>query len=54
MKNTLHKNYAPSMVCPKCKKRVFDVQMMPKGEFKIQLKCPNCHRIVTVDVPDLQ
>ena len=39
--------------CPKCGRRAFDVSKWPRGDFEIQMKCPHCHNVVSVPVPDL-
>jgi DNA-directed RNA polymerase subunit RPC12/RpoP len=36
------------MKCPKCGKRVFDISCLPKDQIYVELKCPNCHRVVSV------
>lgn len=36
------------MRCPLCEKRVFDISELPGEQIAITLKCPSCHRVVTV------
>ena len=38
------------MKCPRCGKRAFDISVLPKIPVIIELKCPNCHRVVEVDL----
>ena len=40
-----------SMSCPRCQKRAFDVIGNAGQSMSIQLKCPHCKNIVTVDLP---
>ena len=40
-----------SMSCPRCQKRAFDVIGNAGQPMSIQLKCPHCKNIVTVDLP---
>lgn len=40
-----------SMSCPCCQKRAFDVIGNAGQPMSIQLKCPHCKNIVTVDLP---
>lgn len=42
---------ARSMPCPRCQKRAFDVTGVAGKPVSIQLKCPHCKNIVTVDLP---
>ncbi len=35
------------MACPNCGKRAFDVSEAPENTV-MKLKCPNCHKLVTV------
>ena len=42
---------ARSMRCPRCQKRAFDVTGNAGQPVSIQLKCPHCKNIVTVDLP---
>jgi len=39
-----------SMRCPCCHKRAFDVVGMAVEPIAIQLKCPHCKNIVTVEI----
>lgn len=42
--------YTPwsSMKCPNCGKRAFDISALPQEKTAIEIKCPNCHKLVTV------
>lgn len=35
-------------LCPNCSKRVFDISAQGHGVVKVELKCPHCKKIVTV------
>lgn len=45
---------ARSMRCPRCQKRAFDVTGIAGQPVAIQLKCPHCKNIVSVDLPTKQ
>ncbi len=45
------KSTARSMSCPRCQKRAFDVTGNAGQPVSIQLKCPHCKNIVTVELP---
>ena len=45
------KTTARSMSCPRCQKRAIDVTGNAGQPVSIQLKCPHCKNIVTVDLP---
>ncbi len=36
------------MKCPRCGKRAFDISGLPSEQIEIELKCPNCHKIVSI------
>ncbi|MDE5583311.1 MAG: hypothetical protein K2J08_06380 [Ruminococcus sp.] len=36
------------MKCPKCHKRAFDISAVPEIPILIELKCPNCKKIVSI------
>jgi hypothetical protein len=36
------------MICPLCEKRVFDVSKLCDQQVEIELKCPNCNKVVKV------
>ncbi|WP_278321526.1 hypothetical protein [Clostridium beijerinckii] len=36
------------VMCPICKKRIFDIKRKSAGE--IEMKCPHCRKIVSVDL----
>jgi endogenous inhibitor of DNA gyrase (YacG/DUF329 family) len=36
------------MKCPICSKRVFDISKIPKEQIIIELKCPQCGKLVKV------
>lgn len=42
------------IICPKCKKRAFDITKPTLEQVKVALKCPHCHNIITVEVPEKQ
>lgn len=44
----MEKEIKVSKLCPVCKWRIFDKVTPTTGV--IQLKCPNCHRIVTINL----
>lgn len=48
------KTAARSMLCPRCQKRAFDVTGEAGQPVAIQLKCPHCKNIVTVELPTPQ
>ena len=39
-----------SMKCPICNKRAFDIKSGKGLDIEIQLKCPHCHKIVTIAI----
>lgn len=50
-KEPVSKAAARSMSCPRCNKRAFDVTGSAGKPVAIQLKCPHCKNIVTVELP---
>lgn len=50
-KTNATKTTVRSMSCPRCQKRAFDVIGNAGQPMSIQLKCPHCKNIVTVDLP---
>ena len=42
--------YTPwsSMKCPNCGKRAFDISTLPQEITAVEMKCPHCHRLITV------
>ena len=36
------------MKCPKCGKRIFDIDTKAKEEILVEAKCPHCGKIVMV------
>ena len=42
-------------LCPNCSKRIFDICAQNSGHVIVELKCPHCKKIVTVDYqsPDM-
>ncbi|MBB5263454.1 DNA-directed RNA polymerase subunit RPC12/RpoP [Catenibacillus scindens] len=36
-------------LCPNCSKRIFDICAPNSGHVIVELKCPHCKKIVTVD-----
>lgn len=36
------------LICPICGKRVLDISKIPLEDVKVTLKCPTCHKLVTV------
>lgn len=36
------------MKCPCCGRRAFDISRLPKEQIEIELKCPNCHKLIKV------
>lgn len=45
---------ALTMKCPRCEKRAFDVSNRASNPLAIQLKCPHCKNIVTINLPTTQ
>ena len=36
------------MKCPMCGKRAFDIEPLPREQVEVELKCPNCHKLVRI------
>lgn len=36
------------MKCPCCGKRAFDISELPNEAIIVELKCPQCHKVVKV------
>jgi len=49
-KETVNSGVIRSMRCPCCHKRAFDVVGLAAEPIAIQLKCPHCKNIVTVEI----
>ena len=39
---------AKTMKCSRCGKRAFDISELPKEKVHVELKCPQCNKIVRV------
>ena len=36
------------MKCPMCGKRAFDIKPLPREQVEVELKCPNCRKVVRI------
>lgn len=43
-----------SVKCTVCSKRAFDINKVPNEPVEIQLKCPNCHKIVNIPIRNVK
>jgi phage FluMu protein Com len=36
--------------CPMCGGRAFDISKMPREQIQVEIKCPKCRNIVTINI----
>lgn len=41
-------NKNKSLKCPRCGRRAYDISEIPKEKIYIEMKCPQCHKIVRI------